>query len=246
MTIKTTPPEQLKNALEALAAEAPKNDAAFSQFQSQGLKLDMTRGKPSPEQLDLANGLLTVLGAADYKSASGTDCRNYGGVDGLPEAKSLFADFMGVTPAEVLIGDNASLSLMSETMVRALTHGVPGGASPWAAQGKTKFICPVPGYDRHFTPCAHNGIEMVNVAMNEDGPDMDAVEKLVADDPSIKGIWIVPRYSNPTGNVVSDAITTRLAKMKTAAADFRVFWDNAYAEHHLVSAPAPDKSAAGL
>ena len=222
--------------LAALKASGPDLDRRYDAFKSRKLALDMTRGKPSPEQLDLANGLLTNLGPGDYLAADGTDCRNYGAPDGLPEAKKLFADFMEVSPGEVLLGDNSSLALMHDTVARALSHGVPGGDGPWS-RGPVKFVCPVPGYDRHFTVCAHFGIEMVNVGMNDEGPDMDQVEALVAADASVKGIWIVPKYSNPTGVTCSERVVERLARMKTAARDFRIFWDNAYAHHHLTDAP---------
>jgi DNA-binding transcriptional MocR family regulator len=200
------------------------------------LSLDMTRGKPCPEQLDLANGLLTVLGS-DYRAADGTDCRNYGGLDGLPESKALFAEFMEASPKEVLLGDNSSLSLMHDTIARALSHGVPGGDGPWS-RGHVKFLCPVPGYDRHFAICEHFGVEMMNVELLDDGPDMDRVEQLAAD-PAVKGMWIVPKYANPSGATCSARVVERLAKMKTAAKDFRILWDNAYAHHHLTDSPPP-------
>jgi aspartate/methionine/tyrosine aminotransferase len=222
--------------LQSLAAAAPELDRRFDELKRRKLALDMTRGKPSPEQLELANGLITILGAGDYLASDGTDCRNYGGLDGLPEAKQLFADFMEVAPNEVLIGDNSSLPLLHDTVARALSHGVPGGDGPWS-RGPVKFLCPVPGYDRHFTICQHFGIEMLNVAMTDAGPDMDAVEALAGADAAVKGIWIVPKYSNPTGVTCSDRVVERLARMKTAAPDFRIYWDNAYAHHHLTDTP---------
>jgi aspartate/methionine/tyrosine aminotransferase len=221
--------------LAALKASAPDLDRRYDAFKSRKLALDMTRGKPSPAQLDLASGLLTNLGPSDYLAADGTDCRNYGVADGIAEAKKLFADFMEVSPREVLLGDNSSLALMHDAVARAVSHGVPGGDGPWS-RGPMKFLCPVPGYDRHFTVCAHFGIEMVNVAMKSDGPDMDQVEALALD-PAVKGIWLVPKYSNPTGVTCSDQVVERLARMKTGAPDFRIFWDNAYAHHHLTDAP---------
>jgi aspartate/methionine/tyrosine aminotransferase len=219
-----------------IASLAPELDRRYEAFKSKKLALDMTRGKPCSEQLDLANGLLTVLGAGDYRAEDGTDCRNYGGVDGLPDAKRLFAAFLGVSPSEVLVGDNSSLALMHDTVARAMSHGVPGGEAPWS-RGPAKFLCPAPGYDRHFTVCEHFGIEMINVPMTDDGPDMDAVEQLAGGDAAIKGMWLVPRYSNPTGATCSDRVVERLARMKTAARDFRILWDDAYAHHHLVDSP---------
>jgi len=213
-------------------------DRRFDLFKGRKLALDMTRGKPSAEQLDLSNELLTNLGPRDYLAQDGTDCRNYGGLDGLPESKQLFADFMEVAPSEVLIGDNSSLALMHDSVTRALSHGVPGGDGPWS-RGPVKFLCPVPGYDRHFAICEHFGIEMINVAMTDEGPDMDQVEALAASDPAVKGIWIVPKYSNPTGITCSARVVERLARMSTAAPDFRIFWDNAYAHHHLTDARPP-------
>ncbi len=218
--------------LSALQSEASELSRRYESFRATRLSLDMTRGKPCAEQLDLANELLTTLGPNDFRAADGTDTRNYGGVDGLPEAKALFADFMEVSTEEVLIGDNSSLSLMHDAVARALSHGVPGEAGPWST-GVPKFLCPAPGYDRHFAICQHFGVEMIAVDMTPEGPDMDRVEALAAADASIKGIWLVPKYSNPTGATCSDSVVQRLASMTTAASDFRVFWDNAYAHHHL-------------
>lgn len=213
----------------------------YREKQAQTLSLDMTRGKPSPEQLDLSLEMLSLVTATDYTSEGGTDCRNYGGLDGLPEAKALFGEFLGAKSSEVLIGDNASLSLMHDTIVNALIHGVVGGSQPWGTQSP-KFICPAPGYDRHFNICQHFGIEMIAVENGPDGPNMDQVEEWVAKDASIKGIWIVPRYGNPTGAVCSDEVVDRLASMPTLADDFRIMWDNAYAVHHLVDNPQPLKN----
>ena len=204
----------------------------YNAFKAQGLKLDMTRGKPSPEQLDLASKLSVVLAESDYKGSDGSDVRNYGGLDGLPEMKAIFAELLGAPPAQVVVGGASSLTMMYDTVVRALLHGVPGGSEPWV-RSKVKFICPVPGYDRHFAICEEHGIEMLSVPLNEDGPDMAQVERLVASDPSIKGMWCVPKYSNPSGSTYSSAVVKRLASMKTAAPDFRLFWDNAYAVHDL-------------
>lgn len=204
---------------------------------ARGMSLDMTRGKPCPEQLDLANGMLTCVGPAEIAAAS-SDPRNYGGLDGLPEAKRLFADYLRVRPEEILVGGNSSLALMHDSVVRAWLFGVPGGQRPWGQGGKVKFLCPSPGYDRHFAICQSLGIEMILVDLDDDGPDMDTVERLAAADDSVKGIWCVPRYSNPTGITYSAEVVERLAAMR-AAPDFRIYWDDAYAVHHLADAPRP-------
>jgi aspartate/methionine/tyrosine aminotransferase len=209
----------------------------YQNFQKQNLRLDITRGKPCAEQLDLSNGLLTCLREEDYRAADGTDCRNYGGLDGLSEAKALFAAYMGVAPDEIILGGNSSLTLMYDSFLRAMLWGAAPGMRPWSGLARVRFLCPCPGYDRHFAICTHLGIETIAVPMHADGPDMDLVERLVGEDDSIKGIWCVPRYSNPTGAVYSAEIVARLAQMKTKAPDFRIFWDDAYAEHHLVDDP---------
>jgi DNA-binding transcriptional MocR family regulator len=210
----------------------------YHEFQNRKINLDMTRGKPSPEQLDLSEGLLDCLSRKDVKAMDGSDCRNYGGLDGLPEAKALFAGYMGVAPDEILIGGNSSLSLMHDAMTWAWAFGTGPGHAPWSRQTAVKFLCPSPGYDRHFAVCEHLGIEMIPVQLQAGGPDMDAVETLAAADAGIKGIWCVPKYSNPTGEVYSEEVVERLARMPTQAMDFRIFWDNAYAYHHLGNGPA--------
>ncbi|HXP10143.1 MAG TPA: aminotransferase class I/II-fold pyridoxal phosphate-dependent enzyme [Acidobacteriaceae bacterium] len=207
----------------------------YDAFKARGLKLDLTRGKPGPAQLDLSAGLLTLPGAHDYLAEGGVDCRNYGGLQGLVEARRLFSGMMGAPAEQIVAANNSSLAMMHDTIVYALLKGTCDSNTPWAKQGEISFLCPVPGYDRHFTICQDYGIRMIPVAMNEDGPDMDEVERLVAADSSIKGMWCVPKYSNPTGTVYSDATVERLAGMKAAAPDFRLFWDNAYAVHHLTS-----------
>ena len=209
----------------------------YDAFKARGLKLDLTRGKPSPAQLDLSAGLLSLPGAEDYLAEGGVDCRNYGGLQGLVEVRRLFSGMMGAPAEQVVAANNSSLAMMHDTIVYALLKGTCDSNTPWSKQGEISFLCPVPGYDRHFTICQDYGIRMIPVAMKEDGPDMDEVERLVADDGSIKGMWCVPKYSNPTGTVYSDATVERLAAMKTAAPDFRLFWDNAYAVHHLTSRP---------
>ena len=207
---------------------------AYDAFKTRGLKLDMTRGKPAPEQLDLANSLLGLPGNGDYFSDAREDSRNYGGVQGLAEVRALFSRMMGAPADQIVVGDNASLSMMHDSIVWALLKGVPGSPRPWAKEEQIAFLCPVPGYDRHFAICEEFGIRMIPVPLTGQGPDMDEVERLAAD-PSVKGMWCVPKYSNPTGEVYSDETVRRLAAMKTGAADFRLFWDNAYAVHHLTS-----------
>jgi DNA-binding transcriptional MocR family regulator len=206
-------------------------------FRGQKLSLDMTRGKPGPEQLDICNGMLTIVDENSYRTPSGLDVRNYGGLDGFPEAKQLFADFLEVSPEEVILGGNASLNLMYDTLAQCMTHGTAGSGTPWFGR-KVKFLCPVPGYDRHFAVCEHFGIEMIPVTLTDSGPDMEEVEEQVREDADIKGMWCVPKYSNPSGVVYSGSTVQRLASMDTAARDFRILWDNAYTVHHLGGGPA--------
>jgi aspartate/methionine/tyrosine aminotransferase len=206
--------------------------ARYDGFATRGVKLNLTRGKPSAKQLDLSNALLALPGELDFTSGS-IDCRNYGDLQGLPELRALFAPLFGVTGDRVILGGNASLSLMHDTIAFALLKGVPDGDGPWSKAPRLAFLCPVPGYDRHFAICQQFGIELIAVPLTETGPDMDEVERLVASDAAIKGMWCVPKYSNPSGTVYSDDTVERLARMKTAAKDFRLMWDNAYAVHHL-------------
>lgn len=215
-------------AIQAILEDAKKR---YEMFKSQNLNLDMSRGKPCKEQLSLSDELLSCL--ESYKTKDGTDCRNYGGVDGIPEAKELFSQMLGVSKNEIIIGGNSSLNMMYDAIARAMSFGVYGGKKPWSKHEKVKFLCPSPGYDRHFAICELFGIEMITIQMKKDGPDIDAIEKLVAEDENIKGIWCVPMYSNPDGITYSDEIVVRLASMKTKAEDFRIFWDNAYCVHHL-------------
>ena len=210
----------------------------YEAFKSRNLKLDMTRGKPAPAQLELANGLNTILDNASYVAPDGTDVRNYGGLDGLPDLKKLFGELLGTAASNIIIGGNSSLQMMHDTIVRALMHGVPDGTGAWQNQAP-KFLCPVPGYDRHFAICQHHGIKMIPVALNREGPDMATVESAVANDPTIKGIWCVPKYSNPTGITFSETVASQLARMRTAASDFRIMWDNAYVVHDLYDTTSP-------
>ena len=210
----------------------------YRDFKSRGLNLDITRGKPCSEQLDLALDMLDCVNSKNYLTEEGTDSRNYGGLDGIPAAKKLFSEYLEVQPEELIIGGNSSLNLMHDAFMRAIVKGVSENSPPWRELPEIKFLCPSPGYDRHFFICDYLGIEMIPVAMDDHGPDMTAVEKLVANDENIKGIWCVPKYSNPTGAVYSDEVVERLASMNTKADDFRIFWDNAYTVHHLDDKPA--------
>ncbi len=221
---------------QALASRRQALQARFDEAKARGLALDMTRGKPCAEQLDLSNGLLDTVTSTDHSDSDG-DTRNYGGIDGMPAAKALFADYMGVTPGEIIIGGNSSLNMMHDLLRDAWVQGFADSEDPWSRLPEVKFLCPSPGYDRHFTICEYFGIEMVAVPMNADGPDMDEVERLAGSDPAFRGMWVVPRYSNPTGVTCSDEVVQRLARMKTAARDFRILWDDAYAVHDLGDEP---------
>ncbi|GAA1988939.1 aminotransferase class I/II-fold pyridoxal phosphate-dependent enzyme [Isoptericola halotolerans] len=230
----STSPDHATAVDPALADRLPALREQYAALQARGLSLDLTRGKPSAEQLDLSEPMLSLPGEGNHTSASGTDVRNYGGLAGLPELREIFAELLGVPTDQLLAQDNASLRLMYDCVVQAMLFGAPGGDGPWSASdGPITFICPVPGYDRHFAICEELGIRMVTVPMTPDGPDAEAVAALVAEDPSVKGMWAVPTYANPDGSVVSEAVARRLVSMPTAAPDFRIFWDNAYAVHHL-------------
>ena len=218
--------DELKKELEGLKKD-------YEEICKKNISLDMSRGKPGKEQLDLSMDMLDVLTSeSDVHASNGIDCRNYGVLGGIPEAKKMMADIMGTTEDHVIIYGNASLNIMYDSISRAYSHGVLG-CTPWCKLDKVKWLCPVPGYDRHFAITEYFGIEMINIPMKADGPDMDMIEKLVAEDDSIKGIWCVPKYSNPTGVSYSDEVVKRMAALKPAAKDFRIYWDNAYCIHHL-------------
>ena len=222
--------ELSENELLALKEDLNKQ---YEEAKAKGLKLDMSRGKPAPSQLDMEMDFLDVIDSKSLlKTESGTDCRNYGLLDGIPEAKKLMADMIGVSAENVIVCGNASLNIMYDTVARSMIFGVLG-STPWCKLDKVKFLCPVPGYDRHFAITEQFGIEMINIPMTKDGPDMDLVEKYVNEDPAVKGIWCVPKYSNPQGYTYSDETVKRFANLRPAAEDFRIFWDNAYVIHEL-------------
>ncbi|MBR0464215.1 MAG: aminotransferase class I/II-fold pyridoxal phosphate-dependent enzyme [Clostridia bacterium] len=219
-------PAELKQELDALKAQ-------YKVYQNKDLRLNMSRGEPCPEQLDLSMGMMDVFSSeADLHCDDGTDCRNYGVLGGLEEAKQLLGSMIEVPADNIMIYGNSSLNVMYDSISRSMTHGVMGN-TPWCKLDRVKFLCPVPGYDRHFAITEYFGIDMINVPMNSDGPDMDMVEGLVSSDAAIKGIWCVPKYSNPTGVTYSEETVKRFARLKPAARDFRIYWDNAYSVHHL-------------
>lgn len=224
--LKEMTKEELLAMKETLSAE-------YKEAQAKGLKLDMSRGKPGISQLDISLPMLDAINSSsDMRTVLGNDTRNYGDLDGIGECRYLMADMMSVKKDNVVVCGNSSLNIMYDTISRSMTHGV-NGSTPWCKLDKVKFLCPVPGYDRHFKITEYFGIEMINIPLYEDGPDMDMVEKYVNSDEAVKGIWCVPKYSNPTGISYSDEVVRRFANLKPAAEDFRIFWDNAYCIHHL-------------
>jgi DNA-binding transcriptional MocR family regulator len=218
---------------EELRAQHELQSRNYAELAAKGLKLDLTRGKPSAAQLDLSNALLELPGKDDFRDGDGTDTRNYGGPHGLPELRAIFGELLGIGVPNLIAGNNASLELMHDVVTFAMLHGGVDSPRPWASEATVKFLCPAPGYDRHFAITETLGIEMITVPMQEDGPDVDLIEELVAVDPTIKGMWCVPVYSNPTGTTFSWEKVRRLVQMRTAANDFRLMWDNAYAVHTL-------------
>ncbi len=230
----------MRRQLEALERELTEE---YQDFKGLGLKLSMARGKPAPEQLDLLTDMYYVLNSDNVVTDGGIDARNYGNLDGLPEAKKLFAKLLEVEPDNVIVGGNSSLNMMYDIMLRAMYFGVAGSDEPWSkVKGGAKFLCPVPGYDRHFSVCEALGLQMINIPMRADGPDMDKIEELVKNDASIKGVWCVPQYSNPQGITYSDEVVERFARLTPAAKDFRIFWDNAYFLHTFKGEPAKVKN----
>ena len=219
---------------EELLAEKAQLESAYAEYKAKGLKLNMARGKPGADQLALAKPMLDILNSeSNLVTESGVDCGNYGELAGIPEARAMFGEYMGVTAEETIVVGSSSLNFMYDCMARAMLKGVLGSEKPWGKYDKVKFLCPVPGYDRHFTICEFLGIEMINIPLTEWGPDMDLVEKLVAEDETIKGMWCVPKYTNPLGGTYSDEAVKRIAALKPAAKDFRIFWDNAYNVHYI-------------
>ena len=222
---------------DALQKELEEAQKAYRTYQKMGLTLNMERGKPCAKQLDLALGVLEALHArSEFANSRGDDCRNYGVWNGLPEMRAIFSDMMGVPAEDIILGNNSSLQMMFDCISQGFTHGYVG-CEPWCRQGEVRFLCPAPGYDRHFAVTEYFGIQMIPIPMLPSGPDMDLVEHLVAEDPSIKGIWCVPKYSNPTGITYSDDTVRRIASLKPAASDFMIMWDNAYCVHDLTDTP---------
>ncbi|GAA1600204.1 aminotransferase class I/II-fold pyridoxal phosphate-dependent enzyme [Nocardia ninae] len=231
---------------EELVFEHETQHANYATLKTEKLTLDLTRGKPSPEQLDLSLGLLSLPGDGDYRDGTGTDCRNYGGQHGLPELRAIFGELLGIPVDNLIAGNNASLELMHDVLAFAMLYGTNDSARRWAAEEKLKFLCPSPGYDRHFSITEVLGFEMIPVPMHHDGPDAHAIAELVANDPQIKGMWVVPNYSNPSGVTFSEEVVRELVSMPAAAPDFRIIWDNAYAVHPLTDTAAPVYDVLGM
>ncbi|MEC3913955.1 aminotransferase class I/II-fold pyridoxal phosphate-dependent enzyme [Nocardia sp. CDC160] len=229
-----------------LVTEHETQTANYAKLKTEKLTLDITRGKPSPEQLDLSQGLLELPGTADYRDANGTDVRNYGGLHGLPELRAIFGELLGIPVSNLLAGNNASLEIMNDLLTFSMLHGNADSVRRWIDEPVLKFLCPVPGYDRHFAITEALGFEMIPIPMKGDGPDVHLIAELVASDPSIKGLWAVPNYSNPTGITFSEAVVRELVSMPTAAPDFRLMWDNAYAVHPLTETADPVVDVLGL
>ncbi|PXX63196.1 DNA-binding transcriptional MocR family regulator [Nocardia tenerifensis] len=231
---------------EELVSEHDTQHENYAKLKTEKLTLDLTRGKPSPEQLDLSLDLLSLPGDGDYRDGTGTDCRNYGGQHGLPELRAIFGELLGIPVDNLLAGNNASLELMHDVLAFAMLYGTNDSERRWASEEKLKFLCPAPGYDRHFSITEVLGFEMIPIPMHHDGPDAHAVAELVANDPQIKGMWVVPNYANPTGVNYSEDVVRELVSMPTAAPDFRLIWDNAYAVHPLTDTTAPVYDVLGL
>lgn len=231
---------------EELVSEHERQTANYGKLQAEKLTLDLTRGKPAPEQLDLSSALLALPGHGDFRDGNGTDCRNYGGLHGLPELRAIFGELLGIPVANLIAGNNASLELMHDIISFATLYGTVGSARRWADEPTVKFLCPSPGYDRHFAITEALGFEMIPIPMHHNGPDTRLIAELLADDPQIKGLWAVPNYSNPTGVVFSEDVVRELVSMPAAAPDFRLFWDNAYAVHPLTDTAAPVLDVLGM
>lgn len=229
-----------------LVSEHETQTENYGTLKTEKLTLDLTRGKPSPEQLDLSAELLSLPGAGDYRDGTGTDCRNYGGQHGLPELRAIFGELLGIPVSNLLAGGNGSLELMHDVITFAMLHGTPDSERRWVDEATPKFLCPSPGYDRHFAITETLGFEMIPIPMNHDGPDTRAIATLLADDPQIKGLWAVPNYANPTGVIFTEDVVRELVSMPAAAPDFRLLWDNAYAVHPLTDTAAPVVDVLGL
>ncbi|WP_280233165.1 aminotransferase class I/II-fold pyridoxal phosphate-dependent enzyme [Nocardia cyriacigeorgica] len=229
-----------------LVSEHETQTANYATLRTEKLTLDLTRGKPSPEQLDLSDALLSLPGDGDFRDGTGTDCRNYGGLHGLPELRAIFGELLGIPVSNLLAANNASLELMHDVIAFATLYGTPDSPRRWADEPTVKFLCPSPGYDRHFAITEALGFEMIAIPMRHNGPDTQAIAALLADDPQIKGLWAVPNYANPTGVVFSEDVVRELVSMPAAAPDYRLFWDNAYAVHPLTDTAAPVLDVLGM